>query len=356
MLRMLLLFFFLVAVFAHASAPQILRQDFHVQSDDGMQLYVREVSASPNSQTLPKPILLLHGARVGGVASFDLPVAGGSLAADLAERGFDVFVMDVRGYGGSTKPAEMEEPPVAHEPLVRSNQAVRDIAAVVDAIRQRRHVSRVALFGWATGGQWAGYYASLFPEKVSALIVLNSLYRGSSKHALIGEGSDLEDPAHPKHFNQKACGAYRFNDAISLLRPWDHSIGEQDKSVWRDAAVADAYVAAALASDPTSSSRTPPSFRSPCGALEDSFYLATGRQLWDASLVTAPTLVLASEGDFWSRPEDRQNLVNDLVHSAKVRVVVIPDATHFVHLDRPNHGRDLLIKEMVSFVSTQTSE
>ena len=203
---------------------------------------------------------------------------------------------------------------------------------------------------FSTGGQWAGYYAGLFPEKVSALIVLNSLYRGRAKHPLIGEGSDLEDPAHPKHFNQAACGAYRLNDAASLLRPWDHSIPTEDKSAWRDPAVAQAYVAAALASDPTSSSRNPPSFRSPCGALEDSFYLAIGRQLWDASLVTAPVLILASEHDFWSRPEDRQNLADDLVHSVKVRVVVIPEATHFVHLDRVNHGRALLLNEIASFV------
>lgn len=121
-------------------------------------------------------------------------------------------------------------------------------------------------------------------------------------------------------------------------------------------AIASMQGATALASDPTSSSRTPPSFRSPCGTLEDSFYLATGRQLWDASLVTAPTLILASEHDFWSRPEDRENLANDLVHSAKVRVVVIPGATHFVHLDRPNHGRELLIKEIASFVPAQTSK
>jgi pimeloyl-ACP methyl ester carboxylesterase len=123
-----------------------------------------------------------------------------------------------------------------------------------------------------------------------------------------------------------------------------------NKSEWRDPVVAGAYVQAALDSDSTSRSRTPPSFRSPCGALEDSFYLAIGRQLWDASLVTAPTLVLVSERDFWSRTEDRENLAADLVHSPTVRVVVIPGATHFVHLDRPERGRQLLLKEINSFM------
>ena len=348
---------FLIAVLllseatSSAAKSEIQRQDFFVSGDEGIQLFVREVSLPGDGKSNVPPILLLHGARVPGIASFDLPVPGGSLAADLAQRGFDVYLMDVRGYGKSTRPAAMDQPPTVHPPLVRSNEAVRDIGAVVDSIRQRRHVPTVALFGWATGGQWAAYYASLYPEKVSALIVLNSLYRGASKHPFIGHGSDLEDPAHPDHFNPAACGAYRFNDAASLLRPWDRSILEADKTSWRDPAVAQAYLDAALASDATSPSRTPPAFRSPCGALEDSFYLAIGRQLWDASLIAAPTLIVASERDFWSRAEDRQNFQADLVHAAKVKVVVIPNATHFVHLDRPKHGRNTLLSEIEAFVS-----
>jgi pimeloyl-ACP methyl ester carboxylesterase len=333
------------------SRAEVRRRDFFVDSDPGIRLFVREVvdGSAPN-QPAGKPILLLHGARVPGLASFDLPVRGGSFAADLARRGFDVYVMDVRGYGRSTRPKEMQEPPDAHAPLVRSDDAVHDLSAVVDAIRKRRRVARVALFGWATGGQWAGYYASLYRSNVSALILLNSLYRGSSQQAPIGRGTDSEDPVHPGRFNQASCGGYRYNDAASLLRPWDRSIPSEDKSEWRDPAVARAYVDAAIASDPISRSQSPPSFRSPCGAMEDSFYLAIGRQLWDASLVTAPTLVMVSERDFWSRSEDREHLVADLVHSPKVQVVVLPGATHFVHLDRSDRGRTELLDTIAAFM------
>ena len=258
--------------------------------------------------------------------------------------------MDVRGYGASARPKEMDEPPAAHAPVVRTNEAARDIGTVVDWIRGRNHVASVAILGWATGGQWAAYYASFYPERVRALITLNSLYGGSDKHVSIGHGSDLEDPTRPGVFDTKACGAYRLNDEASLLRPWDRSIPEQDKGSWRDPGVAKAYAKAALASDPTSGTRTPPSPRSPCGALEDSFYLATGRQLFDASLITSPVLVVASERDFWSRPEDRKAFAENAVHSAKVEVVVIPNATHFVHLDRPEHGRDILLNEITAFL------
>jgi pimeloyl-ACP methyl ester carboxylesterase len=343
----------LVAVLrGNAPALKIARQDFFVPGEAGIQLFVREVAARDSSSDVT-PILLIHGARVPGLASFDLDVPGGSLAAELAERGLAIYVMDVRGYGGSTRPQEKSELASEHAPLVRSNKAADDIGAVVDWICTRRHVKKVALFGWATGGQWAGYYASFYPAKVSVLILLHSMYGGSAKHPLMGHGSDMEDPRHPGQFNASACGSYRFNTEKSLFAAWDRSIPVENKDAWRDPAVAKAYAAAALASDSTSGTRTPPSFRSPCGALEDSFYLAGGRQLWDASLIMAPTLVLASELDFWSRVEDRELLRSHLVHAPRVKIVVLKGATHFVHLDRPAHGRAQLLEEIVRFVGSQ---
>ena len=340
----------LIGTLAVVTEPaRITRQDFIIPERDDLKIFVREVALVNSSKAAPA-ILLVHGARVPGLASFDLQVPGGSLAEDLANRGLAVYVMDVRGYGASTRPAGMSLPPEGEDALVRSNDAAQDIATVVNWICDRHGVPKVALFGWATGGQWAGYYASVFPHKVSALIVLNSLYGGSSVHPLMGHHSDMEDPKHEGQFNRETCGAYRLNTEKSLFGVWDRSIPTENKDAWRDPAVAKAYADAAMASDPTSGPRTPASFRSPCGALEDSFYLAIGRQLWDASLITAPTLVLASERDFWSRAEDREALREHLVHAAREKVVVFKDATHFVHLDRPEHGRQQLINELVGWV------
>ncbi len=343
----------LLGAISTADPPsRILRHDFYVDGEPGIRLFVREV-VTDKSNPSRRALLLVHGARVPGVASFDLQVPGGSLAEDLANRGFDVYVMDIRGYGFSTRPKEMEEAPSAHPPLVRFNDAAHDIDSVVDWIHRHQHISDVALFGWATGGQWAGYYASIYPKKISAVILLNSLYGRATQHRLMGHGTDMEDSAHPGHFNTAACGAYRFNTADSLFGVWDRSIPVPDKSTWRDPTIAQAFAQAALASDTTSSTRTPASFRSPCGALEDSFYLAIGHQLWDASLITAPALILQSELDFWSRPEDRQALAEDLVHSQRVRPIVIPGATHFVHLDRPEHGRNLLLETISTFLDSK---
>lgn len=83
------------------AAPRVERKDFYVPAERGIRLFVREVTSPERKQA--KPILLIHGARVPGIASFDLQVKGGSLAEDLAVRGLDVYVMDVRGYGASTR-------------------------------------------------------------------------------------------------------------------------------------------------------------------------------------------------------------------------------------------------------------
>ena len=264
---------------------------------------------------------------------------------------FHAVAWDARGYGSSSRPPEMEQPPEKNPPLVRSSEVVRDIAAVVEWIRQRLGVERVALSGWATGAHWHGYYTALYSDHVSHLILHNTLYGGASDHPMLGHGSASEDPNHPGRFNAEDTGAYRFNTAGGLLPSWDRSIPLEDKTQWRDPAVAQAYVAAALASDPTSETRTPPGFRAPSGALEDSFYLATGRQLWDASLIRVPTLVLRSERDFWSRPQDAELLAEHLVHAPRVRKVTLPDATHYAHLDRPEHGRDAFLKEVLSFLA-----
>jgi pimeloyl-ACP methyl ester carboxylesterase len=349
MARSLFVTLLLLAVASAAPTARIARRDFLVPERGDLNIFVREVTDAESPKNAPA-ILLVHGARVPGLASFDLDVPGGSLAADLASHGLAVYVMDVRGYGSSTRPTSMSEPAEGKDALVRSNEAAHDIDAIVDWICVRRAVSKVALFGWATGAQWAGYYASIFPDKVSALILLNSLYGGSSVHPLMGHRSEMEDPKHEGQFNRETCGSYRLNTEKSLFGVWDRSIPIENKDAWLDPAVAKAYATAAIASDPSSTTRNPPSFRSPCGALEDSFYLVIGRQLWDASLITAPTLVLASERDFWSRAEDSELLQKHLVHASRVKVVVLKDATHFVHLDRPEHGRRQLIDEVTAWV------
>jgi pimeloyl-ACP methyl ester carboxylesterase len=110
-----------------------VRRNETVESEPGIEIGFRAVRA-PGARGVP--VVLLHNSRVPGTACFDLDVPNGSLAASLAAHGHDAFLPDIRGYGASTRPAEMDGEPAAERPaIVRSHEAVRDVAAVVDAVR-----------------------------------------------------------------------------------------------------------------------------------------------------------------------------------------------------------------------------
>jgi len=49
-------------------------------------------------------MLSVHGGGPSSIASFDLPVPGGSFAEDLARRDINVYMMDIRGWGRSEDP------------------------------------------------------------------------------------------------------------------------------------------------------------------------------------------------------------------------------------------------------------
>jgi pimeloyl-ACP methyl ester carboxylesterase len=327
----------------------IERSDWFIPSDPGVDIFVRE--AIVPGRDLGVPLVLVHGGGGGGVASFDVPVPGYSLLADLAGAGHPVYALDVRGWGRSTRPPALAEPPAANPPAVRSEEVVRDIAAVVDAVRARRQAERVALLGWATGGHWAAMYAARLPDRVSHLVMLNSLYGVDAPWSL---RAAFEDPAAPGAFDPQA-GAYSYRTKADLLGGWQRSIPSPDPAEWCDPRVMDAYAEAILAADrpegaPASGERQPPSTRSPRGFQLDSYLMARGHRFWDASDLRAPTLVIRGERDFWSRPDDVAALERELTNAARVRVVTIPNGTHFLFNDRPERGRRQFLDEVIAWL------
>ena len=80
----------------------------------------------------------------------------------------------MRGYGYSTRPAEMNQPPENNPPIVNTHTAARDVAAVVEFILQRRGVSKLNLIGWSWGTSIMSTYASLYPSKVEKLVIFSA--------------------------------------------------------------------------------------------------------------------------------------------------------------------------------------
>jgi len=104
-------------------AKRLVRSEHYVQvqstvpaiSGQITQIYVREVVEASTvlrggAATANRVALFIHGAGTPAEVSFDVPYQDYSWMGYLAHAGFDVFSMDVTGYGRSTRPPAMSDP------------------------------------------------------------------------------------------------------------------------------------------------------------------------------------------------------------------------------------------------------
>jgi pimeloyl-ACP methyl ester carboxylesterase len=147
---------------AAAQAVKLATESYYIPArDPGIQLYVR--NKRPEAMTTFTPdriVLFVHGATYPAETAFDLQLDGLSWMDYIAQRGYDVYLMDVRGYGRSTRPLEMAQSAKDNRPIVHTDVAVKDFGAVVDHILARRGVTKINLMAWSWGTVIAGAYAA----------------------------------------------------------------------------------------------------------------------------------------------------------------------------------------------------
>ncbi|PSQ60723.1 MAG: alpha/beta hydrolase [Halobacteriales archaeon SW_9_67_25] len=108
-----------------------------IEARDGTTLNCWEYSPDGAGEA----VLFVHGAITNARALFATPVEGDDSYSWLraaAERGRAAFALDIRGYGHSDLPPEMDEPPEANGPPVRADQAADDIADALGFVRERQ--------------------------------------------------------------------------------------------------------------------------------------------------------------------------------------------------------------------------
>jgi len=328
----------------------IVRHDFHIETADGVRIWVREVRSSLVSHRTP--MVLLHGTRIPGLSEYDLPVENGSLAADLAAAGHICYIVDARGFGKSDRPAEMDLPPQpGGRPLIRTIEITRDVDAAVEHLRRASGQPRVGLLGWGVGATCVAIYAALHPEKVSHLVLYCMIYGGTADHPSMKIGSQWDDPDHPGRFNQKRFGNYAYNGIDMLEHHWDQQIPIADKAAWRDPAMVTAFREALLDGDPTARDRDPPTYRSPNGMLEDLYLMgARGQKLFHASQIYCPVFIVNPEYDVLCRDTDMAVFCEDLCHAPEIVHWQAKNCTHYLLLDRPERGRNEFLARLDRFL------
>src|SRR6266403_2094450 len=264
--------------------PNLVTESYMIQSrDPGIQLYVRNKRPKGMTQfSGEKTLVYVHGTSQAASSTFDLPLDGFSWMDYIARSGYDVYLIDLRGYGRSTRPPEMEKPASENPPIVRTDVAVKDVEAAVDHILARRGLTKLNLMGWSWGTAIMGRYATQNSGKVNRLV----LYAPSwiSKAPATSSAAPL--------------GAYQTWTMEQARSRLQDGAPEEKKKDLMPAAWFEAWSAATLAIDAVGAKQTPPVVRTPNGPVQDTReYWMAGKPLWEPSEVKAPTLIVVGEWD-----------------------------------------------------------
>jgi pimeloyl-ACP methyl ester carboxylesterase len=325
----------LLATAVNAQTVRVVTESYHVPAGDpGIQLYVRNKRPDGVTQFKSERILLfVHGATYPSETAFDLRLDGLSWMDYIAQRGWDVYLMDLRGYGASTRPREMSLPPTENQPIVNTDMAVRDLAAVVDHILARRGVSKLNLMGWSWGTAIMGAYTAQNNAKVDRLVLYAPL-------------SLIKDA--PPIGGQGPLGAYRTVAKDAAQQRWLRGVPADKQKDLIPAGWFDAWWNANMAVDSEGARLTPPVIRAPNGVIEDlRKYWMSGAPHYDPANITVPTLVILAEWDADTPPYMAQAVFGKLTSAPLKRMVMIGEGTHTVMMER---NRMQLFREVQLFL------
>jgi pimeloyl-ACP methyl ester carboxylesterase len=313
----------IAATQVQAQTARIVMEEFMVPAvDPGIQIYVRNKRPADMAAFRPeRTVLYVHGATYPASTSFDLPLDGMSWMDYLAARGYDVYLLDIRGYGRSTRLPEMAEPPGAHGPIVRGDVAIKDIGAVVDFILKRRNIPRVSLIGWSWGTTLMAGYTTQHADKVDRLVLYAPGWiRKTASLVQAGQGP---------------LGAWRGVTREQALARWLTGVPEDKKATLIPAGWFDQWADATWATDPEGGKQTPPVIRAPNGVIADGAeYWSSARPYYDPAKITVPTLLVQAEWDQDLPPYMAQTLFPLLVNAPGKRYVMLAEGTHTIIMEK----------------------
>ena len=297
-----------------STAPAIMGQD--------AEIYVREKvlagTLSRGGTTQNRIALFVHGAGTPAEVAFDVPYRDYSWMAYLARAGFDVFAMDMTGYGRSTRPAVMNDPcnfpeaqqvqfvgsalksacaPSYDHPITTMGSDWNDLGAVVDYLRDLRHVEKIALLGWSQGGPRAAGFAARHPDRVSRLVILAPAYNRDMPPDGPANLPKIDDP-----MNAQSESDFTAN--------WDRQVGCPDQY---EPGASRAVWAGMIASDPVGATWGTGIRRAPSVP-------SWGFNRETAAKINLPFLMISGAHDRQVAPQRVRDLFADLASQQKIFV------------------------------------
>ncbi len=299
-----------------AANAQLAVEEFMVLgADAGIQLYVRNKRlSSMKSFTKDNVLLFVHGATYPSETGFDLRLDGLSWMDVLAQQGFDVYMVDIRGYGKSTRPAEMDRPAADNKPIADTDTAARDYAAAADWVRQRRSLDKINVLGHSWGTAITGLYTSRHSDKVNRLVLYAPVW--------LRKSASLTDSGG-------ALGAYR-QVTIDQARKRKDTGLKSGQNPQPDAWF-EVWARETFASDPVGSKADPKFVRAPNGSVMDSrIFWSAGKPVYDPANIRVPTMLILAEWDADTPPYMAETLFPLLTNAQAKKLVILSEGTHSI--------------------------
>jgi pimeloyl-ACP methyl ester carboxylesterase len=317
-----------------ARAAQLVTTHLMIASDTpGIELYLRNKRPQGLAATPQRTLLFVHGATYPAETAFDLALDGLSWMDYIAAHGWDVWLVDLRGYGRSTRPPEMAQPAADNAPIVTTDVAIRDVGAAVDHILKVRGISKLNLMGWSWGTTLMGGYTAANNDKVAALVLFAPVWLRDTPSQLGGSGP---------------LGAYREVAKDSAKQRWLRGVPDDKVAGLIPDGWFEAWADATWATDPQSSRAG--LLRAPNGVIHDvRTYWMQGQPLYDPAKITVPTLVTIAEWDQDTPPYMAQAVFGLLKNAPVRRLVQIGEGTHTVIMER---NRMQLFRETQLFLES----
>ena len=299
----------------------ITHETFVPSAMPGVSIYVRNKHPAGMTHFTPeRTVLFVHGATYPAETAFDLRLDGFSWMEYIARRGFDVYLLDVRGYGASTRPPAMDAPAKANPPFADTADARADVDAVVEHIRRDRAIDRLCLIGWSWGCATMGSYAAEHPQKVERLVLFAPGW--------VRDGPSPADPGGK-------LGAWRGVTREAAQTRWLAGVPEAKRDGLIPPGWFDAWADATFATDQAGAAMQPPVLRAPNGVVRDGReYWAAGRALYDPAGITAPTMIAVGEWDHDTPPALGLALYSLLANAPQKRFALLGEATHTALMER----------------------